>query len=170
MILGILSDTHDRMDAAAAAVTLLRGKGAGYLIHCGDVGQQRIIDLLVGVPSALVWGNNDWDRRGLAGYCASVDVKCLDDFGQVELDGKVIAVTHGDHAATVRKVLTVQEHDYLLVGHSHIPADQRFGRVRLINPGALHRAARKSVATLDLQTDELRFYDVPSGACFRPTP
>jgi hypothetical protein len=31
------------------------------------------------------------------------------------------------------------------------------GKLRVINPGALHRAAQKSVATLDLLSDKLQF-------------
>jgi hypothetical protein len=32
--------------------------------------------------------------------------------------------------------------------------------MRIINPGALHRAASPTVATLDLERDELLFHDV----------
>ena len=39
----------------------------------------------------------------------------------------------------------------------------RQGRVRLINPGALYRAATKTVAVLNTQTDELRFLTVSEG-------
>ena len=65
MIVGILSDTHDRIDATAAAVKTLTANGAEFLIHCGDVGSDPILDQLAGIPSAFVWGNNDFDRRGL---------------------------------------------------------------------------------------------------------
>jgi putative phosphoesterase len=157
VLLGILSDTHGRRDAARAAVELLRSRGAKYLIHCGDVGGEEILDLLAGddPPAAFVWGNNDFDRDDLARYARSVGVNCLETFGSLTLDGKTIAVTHGDLARPVRKVLAAQDHDYLLVGHSHVPSDQRVGWVRVINPGALHRAAAKTVALLDLATDRL---------------
>ena len=57
---------------------------------------------------------------------------------------------HGDDAALKRRLILGQQHDYLLQGHTHVPHDQRIGRTRLINPGALHRARTKTVATLDL--------------------
>jgi predicted phosphodiesterase len=44
-----------------------------------------------------------------------------------------------------------------MVGHSHVPSEQRSGRVRIINPGALYRAATKTVALLDLARDRLEF-------------
>jgi predicted phosphodiesterase len=34
------------------------------------------------------------------------------------------------------------------------------GRVRCINPGALHRARRKTVAILDTERDQLTFVEV----------
>jgi len=157
VLLGILSDSHGKVDATRAAVDLLRNRGAEYLIHCGDVGGEPILDLLAGdaPPAAFVWGNNDYDRQNLARYAKSIGVTCLDVLGSLELDGKKIAVTHGDHGGLVRRVLDAQDHDYLLVGHSHVPADQRVGRVRVINPGALYRAAAKTVALLDLAGDTL---------------
>src|SRR5689334_2841544 len=61
MLLGILSDTHDKADMIAAAVTLLQQQGAEFFIHCGDVGGEHILDSLTGLKAAFVWGNNDWD-------------------------------------------------------------------------------------------------------------
>lgn len=157
MLIGILSDTHDRIEPARAGVNALAAAGAEFYIHCGDVGGEQILDLLAGIPSALVWGNNDWDRRGLTRYAEILGIEVFQNFGELELGGKHFAVAHGDDERIVRQVLDQQKHDYLLVGHSHIKADQRFGRIRLINPGALHRAAQKSVATLDTASDELKF-------------
>lgn len=164
MLLGILSDTHDRSEAMAEGVRLLREAGATYFIHCGDVGSDTMLDHLAGLPSAFVFGNTDWDRNPLRRYAKSIDVNCWESFGQIELDGKRVAVTHGDDGAIVRRVLDEQQHDYLLVGHSHVAGEKRVGRTRIINPGALHRAAVKSVALLDLTTDALTWIEVKTSA------
>jgi putative phosphoesterase len=165
MIVGILSDTHGRFPAAKKGVDLLRARGAAYLIHCGDVGGEDILDLLADDPpsAAFVFGNNDYDREELARYAASIGVNCLHAFGTVALDGKQIAVTHGDNGSTLRRVLQAQEHDYLLIGHSHVHGEKRVGRVRVVNPGALHRASPKTVATLDTESDELVFIPVDAA-------
>ena len=161
VLIGILSDTHGAGEAASAAVSLLLSKGAQHLIHCGDVGSQSVLDALAGeVPAAFVWGNTDHDRAGLRRYAASLKIECFDTFGELDLAGKRIAVTHGDDARRVRQILADQQHDYLLVGHTHVREDRRVGRVRLINPGALYRAAEKTVALLDLAGDDLRFLTV----------
>ena len=162
MIVGILSDTHGRFAAAKKGVELLRSRGATYLIHCGDVGGEDILDLLADDPpaAAFVFGNNDYDRVELARYAESIGVSCLHHFGTVEPGGKRFAVTHGDNGSVVQQVLRMQEHDYLLIGHSHIRGEKRVGRVRMITPGARHRASPKTVATLDTESDELAFLTV----------
>ena len=160
MILGILSDTHDRVDAAAAAVAALKAAGADHYLHCGDVGGEGVLDQLAGLPAAFVWGNNDWDRAALQRYATDLGIECFGAFGELELGGKRIALTHGDDLRAVRRVLDGQAHDYLFVGHSHVKADGRVGRVRVVNPGALHRAKEKTVATLDTAADALRFITI----------
>jgi hypothetical protein len=157
MRIGILSDTHDRLPAMQAGLNLLRQSGAEFFIHCGDVGSERILDQLAGLPSAFVWGNNDWDRPALERYAHNLGIACYGDFGELEFNGKRFAVIHGDDLRLRQRILTEQRHDYLLQGHTHLRHDEKIGAVRCINPGALYRARDKSVATLDTETDRLTF-------------
>ena len=160
MILGILSDTHNRIDAMRAGMAALRAAGAEFYIHCGDLGNETILDELAGVPNAAVWGNNDLDRVRLGHYAASIGVNIHDPAAHLELDGKKIVVTHGDDARILRTVLQENTANYLFFGHTHAAMDERHGQVRAINPGALYRAKPKTVAVLNLQTDQLRLIDV----------
>jgi putative phosphoesterase len=139
-------------------IQILRQSGAELFVHCGDIGPETSIDLLAGLNSAFVWGNTDWDRKSLARYAQSIGVKALGAMGEFELENnKRLVVIHGDDAQLKRKLLDAQAHDYLLQGHTHVRLDERVGRTRVINPGALHRAAEKTVAILDTRTDSLRF-------------
>jgi putative phosphoesterase len=160
MLIGILSDTHDRVDAAAAAMKLLRGQNCKFFIHCGDVGNEAVLDCLAGEPAALVWGHNDFCVPELVKYAERLGIQCLGRFGDLTLDGKRFAITHGDDIRRIKKLLNSQEYDYLLQGHTHVKSDRREGRTRLINPGALYRATVKTVATLETSRDELRFLTV----------
>ena len=157
MIIGILSDTHDRVDAMAAAMALLRARGAEYFIHCGDVGSERVLDHLAGVPASFVFGNTDWDRAALARYAEKIGVAHHHPFADLDLGGKRIAVTHGDDFKLKQRILAEQRHDYLLQGHTHVRADEKIGTMRVINPGALHRAREKTVATLDTESGRVVF-------------
>lgn len=160
MLIGILSDTHDKADMMAAAMRLLQERGAEYFLHCGDVGSERVLDCLAGVPAAFVWGNCDWDRAGIQRYSEKIQVNCCGAFGDLVLDGKRIALLHGDDAKLKQQILIEQRHDYLFQGHTHIREDTRVGQIRLINPGALHRANPKTVALLDTGTERLEFITV----------
>jgi len=160
MLIGILSDTHGHALAARAGVRLLRDRGARILLHCGDVGGEAVLDELSGGRVAFVWGNNDLDRLPLANYARLLGLECMDTLGSVEVAGKEIAITHGDDYRVLHRLRTSQKHDYVLFGHTHVPSDERTGRTRMINPGALYRARPKTVALLDLTTDGLIYEQI----------
>ena len=160
MLLGILSDSHDNAPSLAGAVALLQQRGAEFFIHCGDVCSPSMLDHLAGLPSAFVWGNCDADRLGLQRYGQSLNVQCYGRVGELTLAEKRIAFTHGDDALLRDRLLADQQHDYVLQGHTHIQRDIYVGKTRHINPGALQRAAVKSVALLDLTKNILEFLTI----------
>ena len=160
MLIGILSDTHGRADAMAAGVAALRGRGAEYFIHCGDVGSETVLDHLGGLASAFIFGNCDFDRVSLTQYAQNLGITCYGNCGDLELAGKRFAVLHGDDERHKRRLLDAQQHDYFLQGHTHVAHDERVGRTHVINPGALHRAKVKSVALLDTNTDIVTFLTI----------
>ena len=164
MIVGILSDTHGRADAAIVAVRLLIARGAEQLIHCGDVGDggdgRAVLDAMAGHPALFVFGNNDYDEQDLSRHAGNLGIACGKRHGKIDLGGKVGVVTHGDDAKLLRRTLAEQKADYLFVGHTHLPLDRRDGRVRTINPGALYRASTKTVALLDTVAETVEFLAV----------
>jgi putative phosphoesterase len=161
MRLGILADTHDRLHRTRHAVDLLRADGAEVLVHCGDLTGREVVAACAVLPCYFVLGNNDADNvSALERAAAGTGAVCLGWAGEVELGGKRVAVTHGHMHTDVRRLLAARP-DYLLSGHSHQAGERRVGPTRRINPGALHRAGEFTVALLDLETDELRFLNVP---------
>jgi len=160
VLIGILSDTHGRAHAMAAGVAALRDRGAEFFIHCGDVGSEEVLDHLAGTRAAFVFGNTDFDRASLTRYAEDLNITCYGNAGDFELDGKRFALLHGDDERLKRRILDAQQHDYLLQGHTHIPLDERVGRTRVINPGALHRAKVKTVALLDTKADIVSFLTI----------
>ena len=159
MKIGILSDTHDQVERTALAVTAMIGAGAEVLVHCGDITRPAIVRECGGLPSYFVFGNNDYDHDALGRSIRGMGGVSLGRGGLIELDGKKVAVTHGDSAREVRRLLEADP-DYFLFGHSHAAADDRRGVTRWINPGALHRADGYSVAVLDLGADLLEFLEI----------
>ena len=169
--IGLLSDSHGRAAVTQRAVDLLLEHGAGMLVHLGDVGGIEVIDALVTaapggdqpVEAHLVFGNCDWDAASLASYAASVGVIVDHPQGRLEPDGQgVLVFMHGHNHRAMAEALARQVR-WLCHGHTHERLDVRRGPTRIINPGALHRAATYSVALLETETDELAFFTVPKA-------
>lgn len=160
MLVGILSDSHGRHLAVRQAMTLFDKLGISQVIHCGDVGSTEVFDEMIGRSCAFVWGNMDFPHDGLLSYARSLGLPIPEEVPvRLELDGKRFAVLHG-HEPGFNVALQRLDVDYILHGHTHIARDEMLHGKRIINPGALHRAARKTVATLDTQTDQLTFHEI----------
>jgi putative phosphoesterase len=165
MRVAILSDTHDNAATTRAAVELLRPHTPAAWVHCGDVCSPDLLALFRGLPLWFVFGNNDWDKAGLRAAAADAGLTCLGDFGELTLGGKAFAVLHGDDVAARHHAALSGPYDYVLSGHTHKRFDARRAgaRARQINPGALHRAAEKTVALLDTDADALTFLTVAAS-------
>ena len=162
MLIGILSDSHGRAAITGEAVRQLLKRGAEMLIHLGDVGTEAVIDELAGHHSHLVLGNCDFPPEPLIRYAANLGVQVDHPMGMLQIDGKTIAFTHGHLEQLVQQALA-RGVDYLLHGHSHEVRDERIGSTRVINPGALFRAARYTAATLDPAADRLQLLTIQRG-------
>jgi putative phosphoesterase len=144
-VVGILSDSHGQRLRVRAALALLAARGADLFIHLGDVGES-VLDELAGHDCHLVFGNCD-DARSLAGYAIDLGLRVHHPAGVLEIDGKRVGFTHG-HLPDELERLHSARVDYLLHGHTHQRSDCVVETVRVINPGALHRAHPHTVAIL----------------------
>ena len=159
MIIGLLSDTHGNVERTARAVAALKPHRPEHVFHCGDIGSNAVLDELAAgfadppVPVVGVLGNCDgWDGA-LVAPLPHVTVA-----GRVQatvLAGQRSAVIHGDDPRRLQAVIDSGDYDLVFTGHTHVPEDTREGAVRIINPGALHRAREPGCAVLDLATGRL---------------
>ncbi len=171
MKIGLISDTHGRHHRTAAAVRTLEQLGASALIHCGDVGGERVLDALAGLPTWLVWGNTDFPDATLERYARALGLHPPADIPhRIVLDNRRIDLYHGHEPQFARLTRSLDDDprfattlrgiDYVVFGHTHRPLDRRIGTVRIINPGALHRVRTFTAALLDLATDQLTFWEI----------
>lgn len=161
MLIGIISDTHDRSSRTATAIKLLHEAGVEAIVHCGDICSPSILSLFADTPLYFVMGNNDNDLELRQLSKTQDHLHYLGQGEIIELAGKRLGVTHG-HLPRVVNELLEEKPVYLFTGHTHNATHAWSRGVQCINPGALHRANEYSVATLNLITDELRFLQVPS--------
>ncbi|HOB75144.1 MAG TPA: YfcE family phosphodiesterase [Phycisphaerae bacterium] len=159
MKLGILSDSHGQVTPIRQALHVLERAGAEAIVHCGDVGGLEVLEELAGWRAWFVWGNTDEPRPPWRAQVQTLGLPWPEGPLELSLDGKRVGVFHG-HERGFHQAIREARYDYLLHGHTHQHDDYYEGRMRVINPGALHRASVRTVALLDLQTDELRFLEL----------
>ncbi len=161
MKIGVISDTHDKIEIAAEAIRLLTAQGAELLIHCGDICRPRTIRLFEEVPTHFVFGNND-EPDELIATIADVGAVHYAEFGCLTLAGKEIAWVHSHRWTQLDQLERCSKFDYVFYGHTHHAESHRTGRTLVANPGALHRARPKTCLLVDLASGELRTIEVPA--------
>lgn len=160
VLVGILSDSHGRYQRVRRAIELFDRLRVDLIVHCGDVGDVSVFDEMAGRNCRFVWGNTDDPSPSLRAYLRTVGIPFPEKTPlRLDLDGKTALVFHG-HERGFRAALRAGQADYIFHGHTHRPRDERIGSVRVINPGALHAADPKTVATLDTAADEVQFHEV----------
>jgi len=165
MKIGVLSDTHDRLEITQAAIRLLCGRGAELILHCGDIESPETVRLFTSVPTHFVFGNWDKDQKALLSAIADVGGRWHQDYGWLELAGKSVAWLHGHVRGQRRELERNGAFDYVFYGHSHTAEAHWTEKTLVLNPGALHRARPKTVALVDVAKGERELVEVPaSGA------
>ena len=81
---------------------------------------------------------------------------------QVPLDGdRFLVATHGHDPNLLGELIADRQFPYVCHGHTHKTRDEVIDGVRVINPGALHRAKVHTLALLNTETDVLEHIIVP---------
>ena len=164
MILGLLSDTHGNLPRTRTALELLRSENVTHIFHCGDVGSEAVLDLLFevqenGIPVTAVAGNVDEWEPDLLFYGQKLGLP-VPRIQRLELAGLRIALHHGHYERHMEELAADPALDLLFTGHTHVPRDEKQGHVRIINPGAVHRANPPGVSVLDTDSGRLRFFSI----------
>ncbi|MCH2162614.1 MAG: YfcE family phosphodiesterase [Phycisphaerales bacterium] len=163
--IGLLSDSHGNVDRTRRGVDLLLEEGADLLVHLGDVGSRLVLDQLVGLPARVVFGNCD-DDQDLAAYAAAQGIAVDHPGATLPTEAGLLAITHG-HLEGVIRGLIDEEPRYLAHGHSHEVRDETLQGVRFLNPGALQRARRYTVALLRPAEDQFTVFEVTRAGLAR---
>jgi putative phosphoesterase len=159
MKIAVLSDTHGRVAPVERAGLILAKHDIGRVLHCGDVDDAALVGHLPR-GTEFVWGNCDSDRAGIAAAVDAIGGVHHGDWGNLELGEVKVAFTHSHDINLFRQLEQSDAFDFLFYGHTHVAKEHRTGRTRVINPGALHRAARKTFVILDTSTGEVESFDV----------
>src|SRR6478609_7657436 len=72
MILGVISDTHGRVDNILTALAHFRERRVELIIHCGDIDTEDSVAAFTGWPVHFVFGNCDWNREAIRSAIAAI--------------------------------------------------------------------------------------------------
>lgn len=160
MKVGLISDTHGHTKLVEYATQEFEGNGVERIIHCGDVTRIEHIESLIHgtVPVHLVFGNCDFNTENFTIADSNTSLQCEGSSSVIELNGLTLGFTHGHYQRLLRQ-LEDEDPDYIIRGHTHERMDRRSDGIRYINPGAI-KPPGSSIAVLDLDTDELTFFDI----------
>jgi putative phosphoesterase len=160
--IGILSDTHGNLSAAAKAARKLMIHGVSAVFHCGDIGGFDVLTELAAVfhptsiPVHAVLGNVDVHSGEWKFFPAGCGVHIHGRFGEVMMEGHRIALLHGDDPVRFHQAVIAGEYALVLTGHTHEPHDYMIKTTRCINPGTAGRGNPDTCAVLDLVSGKLR--------------
>ena len=146
MLIGIVSDTHDRLPMIDAAVALFAHRRVEAIIHPGDFIAPFAVKRLLAYkgPIHATYGNNDGERAGIKAVLAQV----VDGPLFVELDGRTILV---HHVMDWCRPEDIARADIVITGHTHEVVNRMEDGKLLLNPGECCGwvTGRCSVAILD---------------------
>lgn len=166
--IGLLSDSHGDAYITQLAVNKLVDQNVSILIHLGDIGDENVIDSLAHktdmhgklTPEVhLVFGNTDTNLNNLQKYAEHLGMNVHHPAGQLTILGKKISFHHGHDSSHINHALNNNFH-YFFQGHTHQSTDKHLNKLRIVNPGALHRARQYSVAVVDIKQDQVDFIQI----------
>ena len=154
MIIGIISDTHDRLPLIERAVERLKEERVKLVIHAGDYVSPFTAKPYaeLDVPMIGVFGNNCAMTEALKRVYAEVGADLRGYFAEIEEDGLRIALTHGHLKSEMDKAMS-GDYDVVVTGHIHRAAVREENGILAINPGEVcgYITGRNTVAFLDTE-------------------
>ena len=159
-MIGIISDTHENEAAIKKAAAIFKEKNVEFAVHCGDIISPPMLEHFKGLKMKFVYGNNDGERIGLNNKARELGFEEVSDEKEFEYNGKKFYAYHGTKKEKLDSAIKSNKYDYILTGHTHIKKDEKIGKTRVINPGALFRIHPYTIALLDIQKDKLEFVKI----------
>lgn len=159
--IGIISDTHGRLDPRA--VSIFEREQVGAIVHAGDIGSPDILwELNAVAPVTAVLGNNDY--AGVPGWAldpvARLTVAMAPNVAEGAVSGEPIDVRIAVVHVLGHLKPIPSDVDVVVAGHTHVPSavvDPRSGAL-CVNPGSASRpraGTNPTVGILECRSDSV---------------
>lgn len=149
-MIGIMSDSHDNLDAIKKAVEFFNNAEVDLVIHAGDLispfTAKEFRNLKCGFKA--VFGNNDGEKDGLRYFYK--DMCFPDSLIELEVQNRKISVNHGTNETIIDALVKSGKYDIVIRGHTH-KLEIKEGKCMMINPGETcgYLSGKKTVVLLD---------------------
>ena len=160
MKIGILSDTHDNLNAIAKAVDFFNQEHVAQVLHAGDIISPFTFNEFkrLKMPLWAVYGNNDGEKLLLKEKIKGIG-EIYEQFFVKEWEGKKIVVMH--EPKFIDSLKNSGEYDLIVYGHTH-KVDIQKGKALVFNPGECGGwiTGKSTVGILDLGTLEVKLVEL----------
>lgn len=157
MRIGVMADTHDRVPAIGDLLERFASKGISMVMHAGDYCSPFSLAPFhqKGMPLLGVFGRNDGDRESLSAYAArGMGTEIYESPHSFEVGGRRVLIVHDIAEVSGR---SIESHDYVIHGSSHLQGTKTVGTTLVLNPGEacgwIH--GKCTAAILDTETGEV---------------
>lgn len=154
MLIGIISDTHDKVTHIAKAIELFRERETDLVLHAGDFCSPFTIPHFKGLNLKGVFGNNDGDHYLLQQKFSAIDAELMGYFGKLEIDGKKVALYHGTDSPITDALEKCGDYDIVISGHTHQQKVEMTNGTLCVNPGTAHGFDEEATIAF-LETDSM---------------
>jgi putative phosphoesterase len=161
VLIGIVSDTHDRLPMVEKAVEFFNNENVDLVLHAGDYVAPFVIWKFKPLKAKLigVFGNNDGDRELLRKrFSENPSLEVRGSFAKITVDGLKIALLHGTEEELLQALIDSESFDVVVHGHFHKAEVYRKGKTLVVNPGELcgYLSGKSTFALLDTDKREAR--------------
>jgi hypothetical protein len=141
MLVGIMSDSHDRPENMRLAIKKMKEMGAEVIIHCGDMIAPFMLEVLEEFqgPVHTVFGYPDMSQHAALVILRRIKhmrhVSFHGDLGELDIGKRKVAFVHD--FKWVEPLASTLKYDAVFYGHNHEANKSKAGDTLLLNPGEI---------------------------------
>jgi len=136
MLVGVVSDTHNRLDNVQEIVNIFNSNYVDLVIHTGDITNSHTLKSFSQLRCSLkgVFGNNDLNEPGLRETASKLGFEFKLPPLILTLEGVKLAILHEPEA--IEKLIGYEKNiDLILHGHTHRYRNEVTNGIKIFNPG-----------------------------------
>ena len=164
MIIGIISDIHDRLPLLEKAINRLNEEKVELVLCAGDYVAPFVTSHFKALKAKMigVFGNNDAEKQTLKERFSQLGFDVQGSFRSIEVDGLKIALLHGNESELLKSIIDLSSFEVVVYGHTHKVEVQRGKDKLVINPGEVcgYLSGRSTIAKLDTKTLEVEIVEL----------